>query len=195
MKKILIGLGLILSLGLVGCTESSNDDINVMSVNEAEEVVKSEYASRLERIMENTIFNNEYISLDDEDRAKKEDEYDKKYVDCEVVDEQFYGGERDRYKDYTEGLSTFRTEDEEINKLHDKLIEVSLDVYNMLNEKIELAIEYDGLMTKEDDATESDFNRMDEIDSRDDILADLIDNQIEHIENIGVEIFTVLGVK
>lgn len=193
MKKILIGIVVLSVLSLVGCGNTESNNIELMSTDKAEVVVKSEYVSRVKRLAESTIGNDEII-LDEEEKAEKEDEYDKKYLESKVLEEQFLGGDRDRYKDFTVGLSTFRTEDEEINKLHDKLIEVSLDVYNMLNENIELAIELDSLYDKEK-MTETDANRMDEIEDRQEILEDMIDNQIEHTGNIGKEIFNILGVE
>lgn len=194
MRKILIGaMTLVSCLGLVGCTSSDNK-INITPINKAEKVVKSEYVSRIKRLVDDTISNDEVV-LNEDEEAEKEDEYDKKYLESEVLEEKFHGGDRDRYKEFTEGLSTFRTEDEEINKLHDKLIEVSTDIYNMYNEKIELAVEKDKMYSKDHKTTDADYKRIDEIDERIDVLEDMIDNQTEHVGNIGNEIFTTLGVE
>ena len=193
-KKFLIGVMTLLPcLGLVGCT-SSNNKLNITPINKSEKVVKSEYVSRIKRLIESTISNDEIV-LNEDEEAEKEDEYDKKYLESEVLEEKFNGGNRDRYKDFTEGLSTFRIEDEEINKLHDKLIEVSTDIYNMYNEKIELAVEKDKMYAKDHKTSDADYKRIDEIDERDEILEDMIENQIEHTGNIGNEIFNTLGVE
>lgn len=169
-----------LSISLVGCSNTSNK-VNVMPANKVEEVVKSEYASRMERIIKSTIHN-----------YGEDNEYDKRYLNSKNPDEQFYGADRDRYKDYIENISTFRTDDEGINKLHDKLIEVSLDVDNMLNERVELAIEEENLYAK-DKLTEAEDKRIDEIDERENKLEDLIDNQEEHVQNILDELAQTLG--
>lgn len=181
MKKVLIGAMVLLSLGIAGCTNKGQDAINVMSVNKAEKVVKSEYVSRLKRITSNTVGN-----------FSDGNEYSNRYSESDIFEEKIYGADRDRYKDYVENISTFRTEDEEINKLHDKLIEVSIDVYNMLDEKIKLGKEQNIIFEKENE-TDADEKRSDEIDERQDILEDMIENQQEHVENILSELSEVLG--
>lgn len=177
MKKILIGLVLILSLGLVGCSQSSNGDINVMSVNKAEKVVKSEYASRMKRA-------NEIFSFD------KFEEYHTKYSESNITEEIKYGANRDMYKEYVEVISTFRTEDEEVNKLHDKLIEISLDLYSMLDESIELGAEWNNILNsnQDRDITDKEEDRLNEIEEKNSILSDMIKNQEEHIDNILTEL-------
>lgn len=167
----------ILCLGLIGCNDINKNGIDIMSSSKSEEVVKSEYASRFGRLIENTI---------------KNDEYDEPYIDSEVLEEQYNAGDRDRFKDFTEGLSTFRTKDEEINSLHDKLIEVSLDVYNMYNELISLAFEMDNIYAGEN-ISDTQFDRIDEINERHDMLRGMIENQIEHVGNIGGDIVSILG--
>lgn len=195
MKKIIISIMTLVScLGLVGCTSSDNE-LNITPLNKAEKVVKSEYVSRIKRLVNDTISNDEVV-LNEDEEAEKEDKYDKKYLEAKIYEEQKYGGNRDRYKDFTEGLSTFRTDDEEINKLHDKLIEVSTDVYNMHNETIELGIEKETLSNKDvKSITEADDKRADEVLERMKALEDMIDNQIEHVGNIGDEIFNTLGIE
>lgn len=168
MKKGLLLLLTILTLSIsVGC-------------NKAEKVVKSEYVSRMERLTHDTIRNTEG--------------YKEKYIDSEVVNEKYLGGKRDSYKDFADGLSTFRTEDEEINKLHDKLKEVSIDLDNIINEMIELEKEQTKLYDKSD-STEKDDKRLEEIYKRQDTLEDMLKNQEEHIGNIGQEIFKKIGLE
>lgn len=167
MKKILVILILTLSFGLVGCSK-------------AEKVVNSEYVSRMERLTHDTIRNTEV--------------YNEKYLDSEVVNEKYLGGKRDSYKDFADGLSTFRTEDEEINKLHDNIREVSLDLYNRINEKIELEREQTKLYSKSD-LTDEEETRLKEIEKRQDALEDVLKNQEEHIGNIGYEISKKIGLE
>lgn len=194
-RKMLIGVIISLSCtAMIGCTSSKNE-LNITSINKAEKVVKSEYVSRIKRLVENTL-NNDVVILKDEVTTEKEDKYDQKYLESKIFEENFYGGDRDRYKDFTEGLSTFRTEDDEINKLHDKLIEVSTDIYNMYNETIELGIEKEALSNKDvKSITDTDEKRVDEVFERMDTLEDMIENQQEHVGNIGDEIFNTLGVE
>lgn len=179
MKKIL-GLVMLLSLSLVGCSNSTNN-INVMKANKAETVVKSEYVSRMKRAFE----------------KKTSIEYREKYLESQIIDELMYGGERDSYKDFIEDVSTFRTEDEDINKLHDKMIEVSLDLYNMYDEEINLGIEEENIYNKSEelkrDITDDEDVKLDEIMERKDILKEMIDNQEEHLKNITEEIGNTLG--
>ncbi len=178
MKKVLIGLMVILALGIVGCSSKDSNAINVMSANKAEKVVKSEYASRLKWASEN---------------ISNFEEYHSKYSESKITEEIMYGAKRDRCKDYIEDISTFRTEDEEVNKLHDKLIETSLDVYNMLDEKIKLGQEWNTILEK-DNETEADEKRIYEIDERQEMLSNMVENQEEHVENILLELGDVLGV-
>ncbi len=170
MKKIL-GFVMLLSLSLVGCSNSTNN-INVMKANKAETVVKSEYVSRMKRAFE----------------KKTSIEYREKYLESQIIDELMYGGERDSYKDFIEDVSTFRTEDEDINKLHDKMIEVSLDLYNMYDEEINLGIEEEYIYNKSEelkrDITDDEYAKLDEIMERKDVLKEMIDNQEEHLQNI-----------
>lgn len=189
-KKILnLSFFIICLILTVGCTNSSSqNNLSLTPLDKAEVVVKSEYVSRIKRLLEATIRNDVYVSLNANDRAEKEDDYDKVYLESTVLEEQFFGGDRDRFKDFVIGLSTFRTSDEEINNLHDKLIEVSLDVYSMLDENIELGIEAEGLDIFEEK------ERLDVIDERQDALEDMIDNQREHAGNILTEVFDILGV-
>ena len=179
MKKIL-GLVMLLSLSLVGCSNSTNN-INVMKANKAETVVKSEYVSRMKRAFE----------------KKTSIEYREKYLESQIIDELMYGGERDSYKDFIEDVSTFRTEDEDINKLHDKMIEVSLDLYNMYDEEINLGIEEENIYNKSEelkrDITDDEDVKLDERMERKDILKEMIDNQEEHLKNITEEIGNTLG--
>lgn len=185
MKKVLIGAMVILSLGVVGCNSKDTNTVNVMAVNKAEKVVKSEYISRLTRIGESTISNHE-----------EGNEYDRKDSTSEVSDVQTYKPDRDRYKDYVENISTFRTEDEQINKLHDKLIETSLDVYNMSDEIVAIILESERIMdtNKKSDITEKEEKKVMEIIEKKDILRTQIYNQKEHVENILTELGNVLGV-
>ncbi|MEG2056810.1 MAG: hypothetical protein RRZ84_02730 [Romboutsia sp.] len=182
MKKAIIGAIVILSLGMFGCSKGESNDINVMAVNKAEKVVKSEYVSRLKKTGESTAGNYE-----------EGNEYNSRYADSEIHEERIYGADRDRYKDYVESISTFRTEDEEINKLHDKLIETSLDVYNMLDEIVSISIEHKEIMDK-GDWTDNDEKRMGEIEEKQVVLEDMIENQQEHVENILGELGNILGV-
>ena len=179
MKKIL-GFVMLLSLSLVGCSNSTNN-INVMKANKAETVVKSEYVSRMKRAFE----------------KKTSIEYREKYLESQIIDELMYGGERDSYKDFIEDVSTFRTEDEDINKLHDKMIEVSLDLYNMYDEEINLGIEEEDIYNKSEelkrDITDDEDAKLDEIMERKDVLKEMIDNQEEHLQNITEEIGKTLG--
>lgn len=171
---------MLLSLSLVGCSNSTNN-INVMKANKAETVVKSEYVSRMKRAFE----------------KKTSIEYREKYLESQIIDELMYGGERDSYKDFIEDVSTFRTEDEDINKLHDKMIEVSLDLYNMYDEEINLGIEEENIYNKSEelkrDITDDEDVKLDEIMERKDILKEMIDNQEEHLKNITEEIGNTLG--
>ncbi|WP_170075931.1 hypothetical protein [Paraclostridium dentum] len=167
MKKILVALIMLLSLSLVGCSK-------------AEKVVNSEYVSRMERLTHDTIRNTEV--------------YNEKYLDSEVVNEKYLGGKRDSYKDFADGLSAFRTEDEEINKLHDKIRDVSLDLYNRINEKIQLEREQTKLYSKSD-LTDEEEKRLKEIEKRQNELEDMLKNQEEHIGNIGYEISKKIGVE
>ena len=180
MKQKLLCIMVLLSLSLVGCSNSTND-INVMKADKAETVVKSEYVSRMKRAVEN----------------KKSEEYKEKYSESEIIDELMYGGERDSYKDFIEDVSTFRTEDEDINKLHDKMIEVSLDLYNMYDEEINLGIEEEDIYNKSEelkrDITDDEDAKLDEIMERKDVLKEMIDNQEEHLQNITEEIGNTLG--
>ncbi len=168
MKKGLLLLITILVLSIsVGC-------------NKAEKVVKSEYVSRIERLTHDTIRNTEV--------------YNEKYLDSEVVNEKYLAGKRDSYKDFADGLATFRTEDEEINKLHYKIQEVSLDLYERINEKIELEREQTKLYSKVD-LTDKEEQRLKEIDKRQNTLEDILKNQEEHIGNIGYEISKKIGLE
>lgn len=165
MKKILAILIFTLSFGLAGCSK-------------VEKVVNSEYVSRMESLTHDTIRNTEA--------------YDEKYFDSEVVNEKYLAGKRDSYKDFADGLSTFITEDEEINKLHNNLKEVSMDLYNIINEKIELEKEQVKLYNKSN-LTEKEDNRLKEIEKRQDILEDMLGNQEGNIGNIGNEILKKIG--
>lgn len=166
---------------IVGCSNSaSKDDISLTPSDKAEVVVKSEYVSRLTRLSDET------LTMGYDEKTEK---YDKKYENSKGLKEKFHGGDRDMYKDFTEGLSTFRTKDDELNELHDKLIEVSLDVYDLYKELIDLDYEkdnmYDDLESRKvKDFTDDEHEKMDEIYDRMDIVETMIENQEEHVENI-----------
>ena len=173
MKNILL-LVLVSMFGLVGCSSSiDGNNINLISSQKAEVVVKSEYVSRLTRLCESTI----YLSYDEE-----KEQYISKYYESKVLQEKHYGGDRDIYKDLTEGLSAFRTKDDDINKLHYKLIEVSLDIYNLYKEYIDLGYELNGMYErlmdrKVKDFTDEEHEICEEIDERLDIIETMIENQ------------------
>lgn len=156
MKKILLGLILILSLGAIGCN-NQNKNIKLTNANNAEKVVKSEYSSRIQRLFKDT------LSSD--------------------IDENKYT-KIDRYKDFTEKLSTFRTNDDEFNFLHDKMIEVSLDIYNMRSKAKDLYYKYENLKDKDDETNEK---KLEKLDKQIDELLLKVKNQEEHWDNIAKE--------
>lgn len=184
MKKIIIGITVILALGLVGCSEEkgSNDaknDIKTMSTSKAEKLDKLEYASRFKKLSDDNFTGTEH---------------EEKYSDSKLEVEKESGADRDIYKNLAEGLSTFKSEDEGINQLHDKVIELSTDVYTMANERIELGREGEKLKSKEGDLTEKEKHRLDEITDKISLLQDMIDNQKEQVSYIGKEIGGILGI-
>lgn len=181
MKKIIIGITVILALGLVGCAgeEKSSNDTKLMSASKAEKVDKLEYASRFKKLSDDNFRGNEH---------------EEKYSDSKLEVEKESGADRDIYKNLAEGLSTFRSEDEGINMLHDKTIEFSTDVYNMANERIELGREGEKLKSKEGNLTEKEKQRLDEINDKIYLLKDMIDNQKKQLSYIGEEIAGTLGI-
>jgi len=199
MKKILVPLIIVLALSIVGCSNSNitTNAINIMSVSKAEKVAKYDYAAMLNRLIEKTLNNDELVTNKD-DESKYEYKYDEKYLKSDVPLEKSLGGTRDRYKDFIEGISTFRTEDEEINKLHDNLIEVCLDIHTMINEAIELEkqnIELDKVEATNLDEIKTKNDKMMEAIEKCEILETMINNQIEQIDNIVDDISTLLGVE
>lgn len=176
MKKIIIGITVILALGLVGCSEekSSNDtknNIKTMSTSKAEKLDKLEYAIKWKSLQDDIFANYEY---------------NERYSDSKVSEERLSGGDRDMYKDLANVLSTFRSEDEGINQLHDKMIELSTDVSNMINERIDIVREAEKIDPK--------GNMPEKEGQRYSVLGDMSSNQKEQINYIRKEIAGILGI-
>lgn len=102
MKRTLVGVIFVLMIGLVGCNQSTQkSNLNIMSSNEAEKVIETEYISRMKRSLKSTLY-------DYEENGK----YYSMYKDKEICDEVIYGRDKERYKYFIEDISTFRTENE-----------------------------------------------------------------------------------
>lgn len=176
MKKLIIGAIVILSLGIVGCEDKQ------------EKVILSEYKDRLERVYNETIKGNytkKYL-------GEKEDEYADRYKDSTNAAEMSGNGAiRDRYKDFVEDISTYGVEDEEINKLHNKLIEVSANVYDLYSEYIESS---DKLGTMEE-VDNPNYDNMDNISENMSETIKKARNQEEHVINLLEEIGNKLADK
>ncbi|MDB8802751.1 hypothetical protein PN294_11160 [Romboutsia sp. 1001216sp1] len=171
MKKVLLGAIVLLALGVVGCSSGEKQ----------EKVIISEYKDRLERAYNKTIKGNYTKTY----LGEKEDEYADRYKDSENIAEMSGNGAiRDRYKDFVEDISTYGVEDMEINSLHNKLIEVSTNVYDLYAEYIESS----GKLGDMEEVDNPDYDSMNNIAETMTETIEEARNQEKHVVNLLKEI-------
>lgn len=84
----------------------------------SEKLTNNEYVAKLTTTIKDTI---ESVYLKAEDLKENSDLEDK-----------------EKFNEFIKSITKFKTDDESINMLNDKMIEVSKEVYNMLDERINL---------------------------------------------------------
>lgn len=186
-KKILLILMIsILGFGVVGCSDSNKKEkLNITPKENAEEVVCTEYITRLGKVVQDTIYNYE----EDNKYDKYEKEYEKEHSskDDYNSNEYIYGDNKERYKDLIEGITKFKPDDENIDKLHDKIIEVSSDIYNKYTDIINIGLKENEINKKEKLSKEEE-QQLDDLVKQQDSLVDEIEQQENHLKNISTEI-------
>lgn len=117
----------------------SNKKDNNQNTSEKEEYInvqilsKGQYINKLKRLVSDTIFPSSYLPYD---YSKfKGDNYTQKYKGYKTIRQRNLA-DRDRYKDFLEVATTFKSNDENINKFHNKIIEYAISIQFSL-EKLE----------------------------------------------------------
>lgn len=141
MRKLLIGIILVLALGAVGCS-SKNDimELNLTPENKVEVLSRSEYMLRLEELFqENKFFGiseDEYMPKYKEDLEKLKEYFSKDNQEVkermESIKMYFVNEKR-----IAEGLSSFKSEDDDINKIHYELFKVYKESYEYRKNHLE----------------------------------------------------------
>lgn len=132
MNNILL-LVLVSIISLTGCSKETSS-IEITHSKKAEVIENVDYVERMKLVLEETVGN-------DSNRSTGGNKYDAKYINSEVYEEAWYGGDRDRIADYVKGISKFRTQDESINELHDELISTSIELHDLYESMIDLGYE------------------------------------------------------
>lgn len=186
-RLLLIGIVSLLGFGVVGCSDNKEEKekLNITPKENAEEVVCTEYITRLGKVVQDTIYNYEENNKYD----KYENSYEKEHSskDDYNSNEYIYGDNKERYKDLIEEITKFKPDDENIDKLHDKIIEVSRDIYNKYIEIINIGLE-ENKINKKETLSKEDEEKLDKLEEQQDVLEDEIENQEKHLENISTEI-------
>ncbi len=182
---------MIISLGLVACSngnignnankkQDANKEKTTKIVNGVE-VTLTDKAKKIE--------NYEYVDEFQNIFNKLYKKYGEKVHHSDRDSIEYYKASKAQHKEFVGSLSKFRTNDENVNKYHDELIEIFLNRVKLNGDMIKLIEEKNKLKDK-DSITDDDQKNIDKFSNQIEVLKEMIENSgvkntecIEKLEN------------
>lgn len=177
MRKVLIVFIVIFSLGLVACSngnignntnkkQDANKEKTTKMVNGVE-VTLTDKAKKIE--------NYEYVDEFQNLFNKLYKKYGEKVHHPDRDSIEYYKASKAQHKEFVESLSKFRTNDENVNKYHDELIEIFLNRVKLNGDMIKL-IEERYKLKEKDSITDDDQKMIDRFRNQIEVLKEMIEN-------------------
>ncbi|WP_304341029.1 hypothetical protein [Metaclostridioides mangenotii] len=177
MKKVLLVFAVIISLGLVACSNGNigNNTNNKQDINKEKttkivngvEVTLTDKAKKIE--------NYEYVDEFQNLFNKLYKKYGEKVHHPDRDSIEYYKASKAQHKEFVESLSKFRTNDENVNKYHDQLIEIFSNRVKINGDMIKLIEEKNKLKDK-DSITDDDQKNIDKFSNQIEVLKKMIEN-------------------
>ncbi|WP_024621581.1 hypothetical protein [Metaclostridioides mangenotii] len=192
MKKVLLVFAVIISLGLVACSNGNigNNANNKQDINKEKttkivngvEVTLTDKAKKIE--------NYEYVDEFQNLFNKLYKKYGEKVHHPDRDSIEYYKASKAQHKELVESLSKFRTNDENVNKYHDQLIDIFSNRVKLNGDMIKL-IEEKNKLKEKDNITDDDQKNIDKFSNQIEVLKKMIENSgvkntkcIERLEEV-----------
>lgn len=147
MKKILLSIAILMSILIVtvGCSSKDVFELNLTPENKVEKLSRADYILRMRKIENNEVNTDSTDSIDNHEIYKKAveilpNEY-KNLTDDELFNFKMIVGIFIKDKYYAEEYSKITCEDEEVAKVHKKLVDLSISDAENYYEIVKIHIE------------------------------------------------------